>query len=107
MAFSNFPIKSVLLKGRLRDSANPVTYRLCPGTEFSEGKWNLSLISLSYNIIENPQEQINKEVFSISCNQVKGHKYSNSYEVESYNQPLSTFVLDHKIKELKKDIAPR
>jgi hypothetical protein len=88
-----FPIKSVLLKGRIQQS---VTYKLCPGTEFSEGVWNLSLLSLTYSVITS--DQTNKEVFSISCNQVKGHQFSSSNEVESYNQPLSTFIVDHKLK---------
>ena len=93
MAVRYFPIKSVLLKGRIQQ---PVTYKLCPGTEFSEGIWTLSLISLTYSLIDS--QQTNKELFSISCNQVKAQKISSSNEIENYDQPLTTFLLDHKVK---------
>lgn len=93
MAVRYFPIKSVLLKGRIHQT---LTYKLCPGTEFSEGIWNLSLVSLTYSLIDS--QLTNKEVFSISCNQVKGQKISTSNQIENYDQPLATFLLDHKVK---------
>ena len=88
-----YPIKSVLLKGRLQRN---LTYKLCPGMEFSEGLWNLSLVSFTYSLIDS--QLTTREVFSISYNQVKGQKISNSNEIENYDQPLNTFVLDHKVK---------
>jgi hypothetical protein len=73
-----------------------VKYKLCPGNEFSEGNWNLSVISCSYSNLDSTQ--INKELFSVSCNQVRGQKYSAHHEVQSFNQPLCTVLIDHKIK---------
>ena len=68
MSFRPFPIKSVLLKATLKDE---LLYQLNPLTEFSEGVWNVALVSINYST---NQELTLKYIFSISCNCVKGQK---------------------------------
>ena len=74
-------IKSVIISGNLNNS---LKYKLCPSTEFSEGVWNLCVLSAAYscNTI-----QINA-ICSISCNLVKAQKYNSNNEIELYEQPL-------------------
>jgi hypothetical protein len=94
-----FPIKSVILKGKLNEN---IVYRLCPITEFSEGIWCLSVRSLSYTINALPNQI--KNLFSISCNQIKGQKFSSSNEIETYNQPLSMFLIKNDPNEVTKNV---
>ena len=51
MSIKYYPIKSVLIKGILNspNESDKLIYKLCPVTEFSEGLWNLSIVSLFYN----------------------------------------------------------
>ena len=93
MSIKYYPIKSVLIKGILNspNESDKLIYKLCPVTEFSEGLWNLSIVSLFYNcrITTNV-----KDFYSVSCNLVKAQKFSSQNEVESYEQPLTTFYLE-------------
>ena len=86
MAYKYFPMKSVILKGTLKRG---LVYRLYPNTEFSEGLWNLTILSISYSLNVN---NIN-DIFSVCCNLVKAHKISQLNEVENYEQPLGVFHL--------------
>lgn len=91
MSYKNlqhFSVKSVLLKATLK---KPLSYNLYPPTEFSDGIWNVAIVSLSYS--SNQEIQV-KDVFSISCNFVKGQKISTTNEIESYNQPFTTFLFE-------------
>ena len=91
MTYRYFSPKSVLLKGSIKDF---IVYKLCPITEFSEGTWQLSIVSLAYKVLPIVNE-IN-DFFTVSCNLIKGQKYSTSNEVENYELPLSTFILENK-----------
>jgi hypothetical protein len=94
MPLAYFPIKSVIIKGSIKEK---LVYNLCPSTEFSEGVWNLSLVSASFSapvLNENV-----KAIFSISCNVVKSQKISSSNEVENYNQPLNTVLIDTSVNK--------
>jgi hypothetical protein len=93
MSLKNFTIKSALLQGPIKKK---LVYQLCPSTEFSEGVWNLSIASVSYST-NNPDDK--KDIFSISCNVVKSQKLSSSNEIENYNQPLNTFLIETKKKQ--------
>ena len=81
MSTFDFPVKSVIIVGNLNRT---LKYKLCPLTEFSEGKWNLSLFSAAYSCNTN---DVN-EICSITCNLVKAQKYNLNNEVELYEQPL-------------------
>ena len=81
------PVKSVIINGKIN---NPITYKLFPSTEFSEGVWNISLVSISYTCATSDVE----ELCSVSCNMVKSQKLKDdSYTVESYEQPFGVFLL--------------
>lgn len=81
MSTYDFPIKSVVIVGNLNSS---LKYKLCPLTEFSEGKWNMCLYSAAYSCNINDVNSI----CSISCNLVKAQKYNLNNEIELYEQPL-------------------
>ena len=99
MSSRYFPIKSVLIKGSIKDH---LVYKLCPITEFSEGVWQLSISSIAYTV----QPIVNElnDFFSISCNLVKGQKYSSTNEVENYELSLSTFILRNKPTKITRNI---
>ena len=80
------PVKSVIISGNLNDS---VVYKLCPITEFSEGVWTLTLLSIgySYNVANF------NSVCSLSCNLITSSKFNSNFEVELYEQPLGMFIL--------------
>jgi hypothetical protein len=94
MSIRHFALKSVILKGDLGET---ISYKLCPATEFSEGVWTIALNSITYTSLSSIKV---KDNFSISCNLVKGQKISKSNEVESYDQPLTSFLFE---SEKKKD----
>ena len=79
-------IVTIVLKGKIN---NDIIYRLCPSTEFSEGVWNLCLLSIAFSCASN----IN-ELCSISCNMVKSQKLNEEYSVECYEQPLGMCLLN-------------
>ena len=80
-------IKSVIVSGNLNRN---LVYKLCPNTEFSEGAWNINIKTIAYScLIPNF-----KELCEISCNLVKSQRYNDSFEVESYDQPFTIFVLE-------------
>ena len=81
------PIKSVVIAGNLQN--DDLIYKLCPSTEFSEGVWNICIVSLAY-FCKNDV----KEVCEVSSNLVKSQKYTPNSEVELYDQPFTLFVLD-------------
>ena len=81
------PIKSVIISGNLN---NTITYKLCPITEFSEGVWNLSILSVAYACNQNDVNFI----CSLACNLVKAQKYNLNNEVELYEQPLAVFRIE-------------
>ena len=91
MSIRYFPIKSVILQGTLNhQNQNEIVYRLCPINEFSEGVWHISVSTLSY-VIKPIATEI-RDIFSLSCNFVKGQKLSNSNVIENYELPLSMFL---------------
>ena len=100
MTYRYFPIKSVLIKGSIKDF---IVYKLCPITEFSEGTWQLSIFSLAYTVLPIVNEL--NDFYSVTCNLVKGQKYSNSNEVENYELPLSTFILKNQPTKLTRNIV--
>jgi hypothetical protein len=91
MSFCNHPIKSVIIKGKIKEK---LVYKLCPSTEFSKGVWNLCVVSVSYSANGNL-----KDIFTISCNVVKSQKFSASNEIDIYDQELTSFVLDSSLKK--------
>ena len=93
MSVRYYPIKSVFIQGTIKEK---LVYQLCPSTEFSEGIWNLCLVSLSYS---NTTTNDYKGIFVISSNVVKSQKFSVSKEVENYDQPLNSFLLDSSLKK--------
>jgi len=81
---SDYVKKSVLLTGTLK---NDLVYKPYPQDELNHFSF-LSVNSVSYSTSENFTE-----VFTISCNVVKGPKYSNNYEIITGQYPLATFLL--------------
>ena len=80
------PLKSVIISGNLNNS---VVYKLCPITEFSEGIWNLTLLSVGYSCnVPNFNS-----VCSLSCNLITSSKFNSNFEVELYEQPLGMFLI--------------
>ena len=103
MSIKYHPVKSVILKGGLNTEVKKdIVYRLCPINEFSDGIWNLSLLSLSYSI--KPLTIEIKDVFSVSCNFVKGQKLSLTHQVETYEEPLSMFLFKNVQNKTSKNI---
>ena len=91
MSIRYFPLKSVILEATLNNQdQNELVYKLCPINEFSDGTWHISVSTLSYLI--KPIGSEIRDIFSLSCNFVKGQKLSNSNVVESYELPLSMFL---------------
>jgi hypothetical protein len=84
---------SVLLKGSIKSK---IVYKLSPSTEFSEGVWNLSLASISYSTSSTNNI---KDIYSITCNVIKGQKFSVSNEVETYDQTLNIVVIDTSLQK--------
>ena len=82
------PVKSVIISGNLQNEV--LTYKLCPSSEFSDGVWNICILSLGYTCNENDVS----EICEVTCNLVKSQKYNHNSEVESYDQPFSLFLLD-------------
>ena len=82
-------IKSVLLKGNFKEK--PLSYRLCPNSEFSSGAWNLSISSISYAC----DDKNFKSTCSITCNFVRGQKLSQAEDsVLTYQMPLTLFTIE-------------
>ena len=103
MSLKYFPIKSVILKGALNSrERKEIVYRLCPINEFSDGVWNLSLASLCYSV--KPLAIQIQDIFSVSCNFVKGQKLSLSHQIETYEQPLSMFIFNNVQNKITKNI---
>ena len=89
-------IKSVLLKGNFKE--NQLTYHPCPSSEFSSGAWNLCVNSISYKC----NNQNFKSHCSISCNFVRGQKFSeNQDSVLTYQLPLHLFLIETGEKTLQ------
>ena len=104
MSPKHFAVKSVLLKGTLKSSSDQtVIYKLCPINEFSEGIWNLCIQSISYSVPAN-RNNIN-DLFSVTCNVIKGQKLSVNNEVEIYNQPLCMFVFNNVRNQSQRNIV--
>ena len=89
------PIKSVVIYGNLQN--DNLTYKLCPSSEFSEGVWNICISSLGYICKTNVNE-----LCEVSCNLVKSQKYNNNFEVESYDEPFTLFLLESSANSKKK-----
>ena len=82
-------IKSVLLKGDFKQ--NQLSYRPCPNSEFAQGVWNVAISSLTYKC-NDPNFESH---CSISCNFVRGQKYSAAEDsVVTYQLPLTLFCLE-------------
>lgn len=81
-----FSLKSVQIqKNILNDN---LIYKLCPSTEFSNGTWKIAIANVSFT----SNEALNY-ICSITCNLVTAQKYSDSFQVEFYEQPLNSFGL--------------
>ena len=103
MSVRYFPVKSVILKGSINTQVRKdIVYRLCPINEFSVGIWNLSILSLSYSV--KPLTIEIKDIFSVSCNFVKGQKLSLTHQVETYEEPLSMFLFKNVQNKTSKNI---
>ena len=82
-------VKSVLVRGTFLQ--RPLSYRLCPNTEFSVGAWNLCIHTIAYVCVD-PNI---KTHCSISCNFVRGQQFSsNGDTVLTYQMPLQLFTLE-------------
>lgn len=82
-----FKTKCVSVSGNLKQ--NNISYKLCPNTEFSTGKWQ---ISISVVCLE-AKEDINT-FCSITSNFSVENRFSSKGELESYEQPLVTFQIN-------------
>jgi hypothetical protein len=81
------PIKSVIISGNLNKK---LFYKLCPNNEFSDGYWNISINTVAYSC-----RIANFNVLcELTCNLVRGQKYNDSFQVESYDHPLAIFLLE-------------
>ena len=88
-------IKSILLKGNFKDKK--VNYRPCPSSEFSNGAWNVCINAISYNC----HDQNFKSDCSISCNFVRGQKFSaNEDSILTYQLPMVLFHVETGEKSL-------
>lgn len=78
--------KSVLIKGRLKN----LQYQLCPNTEFSSGLWSMSLSSIYYEC----KDQNVTTLCSVSSNFVRSQGYSANNSINTYEQPMTLFLLE-------------
>lgn len=75
-------LKSINITGNI---ANGLTYKLCPSSEFSTGHWQVAVA----NICIDTSEDIN--VFcTISTNFSINKRYSDTQQIEAYEQPLNS-----------------
>ena len=82
------PCKSIIISGNLKNTN--LKYQLCPVNEFSEGVWNITILSVGYSCnVENFKEHC-----KISCNLSKNQRFNDSSEVELYEQPFALFYLE-------------
>jgi len=83
-----FPIKSIQLRGNLM---HEISYKLCPNTEFSSGNWQIAVTNACIDLNED------LDFFcTISSNFCVNHRYDQSGAIETYEQPLFTFLLNGK-----------
>jgi len=80
--------KTVSISGNLLKK--PLKYILCPSEEFASGVWKVGISTISYT-------SAFTNIFvccEISCNFVVAEKYNEDHEVETYEQPLVTIIMD-------------
>lgn len=82
-------IKTVSIKGNLLKQ--PFRYSLCPPEEFSFGLWSIAISSIAYSASQATNIFISCEV---SSNFVVAEKFNEQREVETYEQPLASFMID-------------
>ena len=82
------PIKSIVITGNLNNT--DLKYQLCPVNEFSEGVWNIAILSIAYLC----SIQNFKEHCQISCNLATSQKFSENFQVELYQEPFALFTLE-------------
>ena len=83
------PCKSVIISGNLKN--NDLKYKLCPVNEFSEGVWNITILSIAYFCkVENFEEHC-----QVSCNLAKAQKFNDTFQVQLYEEPFALFLLKH------------
>jgi hypothetical protein len=91
---SNAPIKTLFLKGNLKDG---IKIKLYPFSEFQQGRWNFSISQLIFNLKNevniNGKVQSVKEICGLLCNFIKGTQYSVKNEIETIYQNLYMFIL--------------
>jgi len=81
-------MKTVSIKGNL--NKQPLRYSLCPPEEFSFGVWGISILSVAYSA-----NQMNViTCCEISSNFVVSERYNAQHGIETYEQPLLSFLLD-------------
>ena len=78
--------KSVCVTGNT--SNGPIVYNCYPVDEFSQGKWLLSIGSVSFD-----SSISNSATCAVTCNFVTGKKRSASGDVKIYGKPLNVFHL--------------
>jgi hypothetical protein len=90
-------IKSVIISGKIKEIKNKLSLKLLPN-ELCTGVWNICLQPLAYSM---PTElNLLRNIYSINCNLVTSQKFStNGSSIENYEQPLSIFILDGKLKK--------
>jgi len=74
-------------------SARTLTYRLCPNTEFSNGKWQMAISVVCL------ESQVDTDLYlfcTISSSFSVAIRYSKNGATEVYEQPLVTFQLNLK-----------
>ena len=82
------PCKSIIISGNLKDEK--LKYQLCPVNEFSEGVWNITVLSIGYSsAVKNFKEHC-----QISCNLCKSQRFNDSFEIELYEEPFGLFALE-------------
>ena len=89
-------VKSIILKGNFKE--HQLIYRPCPNSEFSSGAWNICINTIDYKC----NDPNFKSHCSISCNFVRGQKFSaNQDSVLTYQLPLGLFLIETGEKSLQ------
>jgi RNA recognition motif-containing protein len=91
---SDSAIKTLLLKGNLQ---SPCSIKLYPLSEYQQGRWNICIAQLIYDIKNNVEIEGRvipaKEICSLTTNFVKSIQYSSTNQLTTVFQSLKVFIL--------------
>lgn len=82
----NYADKSINVNGNLNQG--PVRYTCYPVNEFSQGKWLISINSVTFDSTQNYSNTC-----AITCNFVTSKKRSTNGDIQIYEEPLNIFHL--------------